>query len=61
MPLVGTAHRVSLVVIVLEVKELVLHRVLENRVQKIPTAGQVNHVVVLIEYVPQVVLENFVP
>ena len=60
MPLVGTAHRVNLVVIALEVKELVLHRVLENRVSMIPTADQVN-VVVLIEYVPQVVLENFVP
>ena len=61
MPLIGTAHRVNLVVIALEVKELVLHHVLENRVKVIPTAGQVNIVVVLIEYVPQVVLENFVP
>jgi hypothetical protein len=61
VPLVGTAHRVNLVVIAHEVKELVLHRVLENRVKIIPTAGQVNHVVVLIEYVPQVALENFVP
>ena len=42
----------NLVVIALEMKELVLDLVLENRVMVIPTAHQVNIVVVLIGHVP---------
>ncbi len=38
----------------------VLKYVLENRVSLIPTADQVNIVVVLMEHAPQNVLENFV-
>ncbi len=44
-----TVHQVNHVVISLEVEELVLDRVLESRVIYVPTAHQVNIVVIPFE------------
>jgi hypothetical protein len=52
-PLMTTVHQVNTVVIVIKVPSAnVLDLVLENRVNMIPTADQVNIVVDLMEHVP---------